>query len=247
MKITTLPLDFESGQIKLTVYPALLRDENEMILVDCGYPGFMPVIETGLNKIGLSLTGLTKIIITHHDHDHMGALKEIKDACPAVEILCTQQEKPYITGKEKSLRLRQAEELHETLPESEKEESLIFQRFIASVPKADAVSVIRPGEVLPVCGGVEVIDTKGHMPGHISLYVRSEKTLISGDALVIEDGKLCMAYPEYLLSPEDAFASVKHLLDYKIDKIICYHGGVFTGDIKSALEVILHDYQRNNK
>lgn len=43
---------------------------------------------------------------------------------------------------------------------------------------------------------------------------------------------------KYTLDIEKAKESVKKLLSYDIDRIICYHGGVYTGDIKKALEAI---------
>lgn len=76
--IFLLPLDFDLGEIHLTIYPIILQDEKEVILVDCGYPNFTEKIQEELEKLGLSLENITKIIITHSDHDHMGSLKEIK-------------------------------------------------------------------------------------------------------------------------------------------------------------------------
>lgn len=109
--IYLLPITFHLDEIDLIIYPTLLKDNNELILIDCGYPDSVAKIEDEMNKIGLSLSQLTKIIITHHDHDHMGALREIKERYPAVEILCSKEEAPYITGQRKSLRLEQAESI----------------------------------------------------------------------------------------------------------------------------------------
>lgn len=70
-----LPLGFQIRNVMLTIYPVVLHDDKEVVLVDCGYPYFMEKIEEQLVKIGLSLSRVTKLIITHHDHDHMGSLK----------------------------------------------------------------------------------------------------------------------------------------------------------------------------
>jgi glyoxylase-like metal-dependent hydrolase (beta-lactamase superfamily II) len=195
-----------------------------------------------MNKIGLSLSQLTKIIITHHDHDHMGALREIKESYPEVEILCSEEEAPYITGQRKSLRLQQAEDIQDTLPESEKEGGKQFQSFIASIGKVDDVTVVNTGDILPFCGGIKVVDTKGHMPGHISLYVVKERVLIAGDALVVENKKLCMAMPQFVLNMQDAKDSIHNLLNYDIDKIICYHGGIYDSNVKVSLKELIHNF-----
>lgn len=242
--IFTLPVTFHLDKTDLIIYPALLKDDNELILIDCGYPDSAPKLENEMNKIGLSLSQLTKVIITHHDHDHMGALREIKERYPAVKILCSKEEFPYITGQRKSLRLRQAEEIQELLPESEKEGGMQFQWFIASIQKVDIddVSIINCGDILPFCGGIEVVDTKGHMPGHISLYVEKEKTLIAGDALVVENEELCMAMPQFILNVQDAQDSIRKLLNYDIEKIVCYHGGLYNSDVKKSLKEIVSGF-----
>lgn len=241
--IFVLPIAFHLNKTNLIIYPTLLKDDNELILIDCGYPDSMPRIENEMNKIELSLSQLTKIIITHHDHDHMGALREIKERYPAVEILCSKEEAPYITGQRKSLRLQQAEAVQNTLPESEKEGGKLFQSFIASIQKVNDVIVINTGDILPFCGGIEVVDTKGHMPGHISLYIKKEKVLIAGDALVVEDEKLCMAMPQYVLDMHDAQDSIRNLQNYDIEKIICCHGGLYDSNVKESLKEMVEGFR----
>ncbi len=241
--IFVLPISFHLGDTEIIVYPTLLKDENELIIVDCGYPDSVPMLEEEMNKIGLSLSQLTKIIITHHDHDHMGALQEIKERYPYIEILCSEEEAPYITGKQKSLRLQQAEDIQSSLPEDEKEGGKMFQNFLASIRNVNDVTVINTGDILPVCGGITIIDTKGHMPGHISLYVKKEKILITGDALVIENGTLCMAMPQYVLNTQDAQDSIRNLQNYDVEKIICYHGGVYNTNVNESITKVVESFK----
>lgn len=240
--IFLLPITFELGEIDLLIYPTLLKDENELILIDCGYPDSLQKLDNAMQRLGFSLNQLTKIIITHHDHDHMGALREIVELYPNIKVLCSKEEAPYITGKHKSLRLQQAEDIQDTLPDNEKEEGKQFQNFIASIKKVDEVTIIDSGDILPYCGGIEVIDTKGHMPGHISLYVKKDKVLIAGDALVVEGDKLSMAMPQFVLNMQDAKDAIRNLQNYDIEKIICYHGGLYKDDVKNSLKEIIASF-----
>lgn len=235
----SLPLEFDNGAPQLTIYPTVLQSDDEVILVDCGYPGYTDKIDVALAQHHLSLADITKIIITHHDYDHMGTLHEITEKYPSIEVMCSGEQAPYVTGKSKSLRLIQAEELQDSLPENKKQEGLDFQAAIASVQPAKQVTAISPGQLIHCGTNIEVVDTTGHMPGHISLYVASEKTLIAGDALVVENGKLCMAVPQYTLNMEDARNSIKKLLAYDIEKIMCYHGGVFDSNVQENLRNIV--------
>lgn len=76
------------------------------------------------------------------------------------------------------------------------------------------------------------------MPGHISIYIKENKTLIAGDALVIENNKLDIANPQYTLDMKQAKDSINKLLKYDIDKIVCYHGGTYEGKIIESLKNI---------
>jgi len=46
------------------------------------------------------------------------------------------------------------------------------------------------GQVLPVLGGLRVVETFGHTPGHISLFAPSVRVLFTGDSIVTGNGKL---------------------------------------------------------
>lgn len=157
-------------------------------------------------------------------------------------MLCSKEQSPFVTGKSKSLRLIQAETLQDSLPEGEKEAGLAFQAFISSIEPIQDITSLSTGDVLHCCGDIEIIDTKGHMPGHISLYIRKEKILIAGDALVIENGKLCVALPQFALNLKEAQDSVKNLLNYDIEKIYCYHGGVYDADVQNSLLEIVRKF-----
>ncbi len=237
-KLNVLKIDFESNGMVDSIYPVILEDNKEMILIDCGYPNFLGLIEEYASKNNIDLNKLTKLIITHHDFDHMGSAADLKEKYPNIKILSSSKDEKYINGKEKSLRLQQAESIYDSLAEEQKEWALNFQKTLESVETVDVDIILNEGDTFDWCGGIEIIETPGHMPGHISIYIRESKTLIAGDALVIENNKLDIANPQYTLDMEKAKKSINKLLNYDIDKIICYHGGVYKSDIKNALENI---------
>jgi glyoxylase-like metal-dependent hydrolase (beta-lactamase superfamily II) len=238
-QVITLEIKYNYGSADAAIYPVILKDEHEMILIDCGYPHFLPFIKKAAEDKGLNLNGLTKIIITHHDYDHMGALAEFKSAYPKVSIITSGNEEKHISGKEKSLRLKQAEALYHSLPEDQRADALKFQKKLATVKPVEVDLTVKDHDKFPWCGGIEIVETPGHMPGHISLYLKEFKVLIPGDALVVENNELGIANPNYTLDMEEAKRSIRKLLDYDIESIICYHGGLYSGDIKASLEKIL--------
>ncbi|WP_032121007.1 MBL fold metallo-hydrolase [Clostridium amazonitimonense] len=240
-KLTVLEVKFDFNGETNVIFPVILSDESEVVLIDCGYPNFLPLIKTAAKKQGIDISKLTKIIITHHDFDHMGALAEFKREYPHIKVLASSEDEKYISGKEKSLRLQQAEAIFHELPEEEKQGAKKFQSFIESIESVPVDICLKDKDLLPLCGGVEIIATPGHMPGHISIYIKNSKTLISGDALVIENEELVIANPQYTLDIVEAKNSVRNLLNYEIDKIICYHGGIYTKNIKESLQKIISD------
>jgi glyoxylase-like metal-dependent hydrolase (beta-lactamase superfamily II) len=94
--------------------------------------------------------------------------------------------------------------------------------------KAGVDTLVHDGQELPFCGGIEVIHTQGHTPGHICLYLKKYKTLVTGDAMNVVDGKLVGPNPVFTFNMEEALNSLKKLTKYDIETVICYHGGVFT-------------------
>lgn len=234
-KLYVLEINFEINGAMESIYPVILSDENEMILIDCGYPNFLQLIEECASKNTIDLEKLTKLIITHHDFDHMGSAADLKSKYPNIKILASSKDKNYINGKEKSLRLQQAESVYNDLPDAQKEAALTFHKLLESVDNVDVDIILNDGDIFDWCGGMEIVETPGHMPGHISIYLKESKTLIAGDALVILNGKLAIANPQYTLDINEAKKSINKLLNYDIQKIICYHGGIYQEDIKNSL------------
>lgn len=234
-----LKIDFESNGFKNTVYPSLITDDKHMVLIDCGYPGFVPFLEKAISDKGLSLDTLTHVIITHHDFDHMGALKELKDRFPEVKVLASEGEAPFISGLKKSLRLVQAESIYETLPESAKPGAMAFQKMLEGVSHCSVDQIVTDGEVLDLCGGIKVIATPGHMPGHISLYHMATKAIAVGDAMVMEGEKLCVANPQYTLDMEMALSSIEKIGKLDVEMLVCYHGGVCRDHVKEAINELI--------
>ncbi len=235
MSYKILDLKFDQNGGRFTINPVVIYDDQEMVLVDCGHPDALPKLEVLMSDEGLDMADLTKIIITHHDHDHMGALASIVRKYPNVRVMASAIDAPHIEGAAKSLRLVQAESIHDNLPEEQKESARRFATYLESIEPTKVDVLLRDGDWFDFCGGFEIIATPGHMPGHISIYLPESKTLISGDALVVQKGDLENANPQYSLDIEGTRTSALKLSKLEIERVICYHGGLYTGDVHSAL------------
>ena len=153
--------------------------------------------------------------------------------------MSTASEAPYITGKQKMLRLQIAEQRYASCAsEQEKKELEAEMQNLKNVETINAVTVVKDGQVLPECG-IEIIEVSGHMPGHLCVYVKEDKTLITGDALTAWEGKLCPPDARFSLDIKTAMKSLEKLLNYDIDNIVCYHGGLVSGQYQESLKEIL--------
>lgn len=225
-----------------TIYPTLIWDNHTTILVDTGYPKQMELIRKAIEDAGVSLAKLSKIIITHHDMDHIGSLRSlVNELSPKIEVYAHADEKPYIEAKQPPIRLLQLETIMHSAPAERREQirplcenlRANYKNFQATVDKT-----LTDGEELPFCGGITVIHTPGHTPGHICLYLKKSKILIAGDVLNVENRLLVAAPQTTTLDKPSAAASLKKLSHYDIDTIICYHSGIYNDNVNKRIAEI---------
>ena len=210
------------------IYPVVLKDETNMVLIDCGYTGFLTFIEQAMKEKNLDCRKLTHVLITHQDHDHMGALYELKQKYPQIQVVASKIEEPYISGKLKSLRLEQAEAMQPELPAEQKQFGLAFCNILRNVQPVKVDIEVADGDFFEWCGGCSIVSTPGHTPGHISVFINQKKIMIVGDAAALENGNLVIANPQFTLDLKTAEESFHKVMTFGAKEIICYHGGILT-------------------
>ena len=220
------------------IYPVLIQDESSNILVDTGYPGdsSFQQLTKALEGIGIQLKDLTGVILTHQDLDHIGGLPSLKAQNPGLKIWAHTVEKSYVEGEKKLVKISPA--VLENLKKMPQEMSKRLLYVFENPPTAPVDITVDDGQRLDCCGGITVIHTPGHTPGHICLYLHASKTLIAGDALTAHEGKLLGPVPEHAEDFAQAMASLEKLLALDIERIVCYHGGVVECGAARIKEII---------
>ncbi|MEV1288628.1 MBL fold metallo-hydrolase [Micromonospora sp. NPDC049679] len=150
---------------------AFVDDDGSVTLVDCGLKKAPARIVAGLAAIGKTPADVTRILLTHAHPDHAGGAAEMvrRTGAPLV-----------VHGADMSYA--------ETGQAPEPDQSLFAGRLFSRLPrgKFPAVQVAEPladGDLLDVGGGLRVVHTPGHSPGHVSLLHEPTRVLITGDAL----------------------------------------------------------------
>lgn len=221
------------------IFPTLIWDDKNVVLVDTGFPGQLEEIKAAVKEAGVSFEKINKIILTHHDIDHVGCLAElVKELKNKVTVIAHEEEKPYIEGDKVPHKLAKLEENLEVLEEDMiSRYDMMKKGFEKSKTKVD--EVLKDGEVLQICSGMTAIYTPGHTMGHTCFYLKESKILIAGDLLFVKEGKLSKAPEEINFDAKLTEESLKKLINYDINTVVCYHGGVYTDNVNESIRKLL--------
>jgi len=160
--------------------PFLIVDADGLMLIDAGLPGSDKKILRYIAALGHSPDTLRRIVITHADGDHVGGLAAIKAATGA-RVYASAVEAEAIAAGRMSRDLK-AGGLIKWL--------MAIARPLFRARPVTVDELVADGQVLPALGGLRVVETPGHTPGHISLFAPSAGILFVGDSLVSENGRL---------------------------------------------------------
>jgi len=209
--IEMLQLEFQ----EFVIHPILLWDDEMAVLIDTGFPGQIEDIQVEMEKVGVSFDKLKVVILTHQDIDHIGSLPELLQRCGSnIKVYAHELDKPYIEGD---------------LP-------LLKDGNVENPPKGKVSDTVIDGQELPYCGGILILHTPGHTPGHISLYLKRSKILIAGDSMYSVNGMLGGIHAPTTINIKEAKQSLKKYLNLHIESIVCYHGGLSKGNINVQLQ-----------
>ncbi len=192
--------------------------EEKSVMVDVGGRRNIGRLSYMLGRIGCSLEDIKELVVTHYHFDHAGCLNALKSATDAV-VSVGKSDALFIAGDkepEPPKGVTALGKLQLRLPR--------ILTFYQKYPGADPDRYLSEGDVIDCLGGLEVIDTPGHTPGHISLLSREKSLMFIGDALFHFFHRLSMPFKDYTTDHEQARESVKKLAEYEFE-IACFGHG----------------------
>lgn len=185
-----------------TWHPVGVETERGLLLFDVGGPGDADKLEAAMADEGFSYDDVDKIVLTHHDYDHLGCLAEVYERTDA-EVVAHKKAAPYVTAEIRMLKR----------PEE-------------PYPGVPVDLQLTDGERFRTkAGHVRPIFTPGHAPGHLVFYFEDAELLVAGD-LLRSDGEF-LGGPKRSVTPDLAASreAIGTLTDLDVEQIVCFHGG----------------------
>ncbi len=158
--------------------PYIIVDAEGLTIIDTGMPSSQKKILAYIATLGKSAHDVKRIILTHSDIDHIGALHALQKATGARTYASRIEAEAIANGKP-------SRQINPTGFSLRRILFMILSPFFKAVP-VQVDEILADGQTLPVSGGLRVLETPGHTPGHISLFLRAEGILFCGDSMVTE-------------------------------------------------------------
>lgn len=173
-------------------------DEN--ILIDTGMPGASEQILAEINHLGVATSDLQKILLTHHDIDHIGNAG-ILEAQTGAEVWAPEADIPYILGHKNREGVK---------------------RLIQKVNRAPKPAKINGYADNQKFGEIQIIPAPGHTPGHSMILYRH--VLFVGDLFKTNGSEITQLPRVMNRDQQQAQKAVAILKDLNYDWICPSHG-----------------------
>jgi glyoxylase-like metal-dependent hydrolase (beta-lactamase superfamily II) len=242
----------ESASLYTNIY--VIEGGDGHILVDSGWDSqeSLWALQEGVKSANLKLRDIKQVVITHIHPDHYGLSTKIKQICGA-QVAIHRIDAGFIFSRYKDFDnlIKQTAELlrQNGAPEDElpqlKEASLWMNKYVT--PDLPEVNLEDGGTISNDSFEFEVLWTPGHSPGHICLYERERKFILTGDHVLYDTTPHVGFNPQSGDNPlGDYISSLKKLERLKVNFILPGHGPVFNA-LGLRIENILQHHEERKR
>ena len=160
----------------VTANSYILVESDGLTIIDTGLPYSEKTILRYIASKGWSARDIQRILITHADLDHYGCLAALQKESGARTYASRVEAKAIAEGQSSRPLDRNGNNTLQRL----------LIAFFSRIMKATSFRVdeiLAEGQTLPVLGGLQVVETPGHSPNHISFFAPTVGILFCGDSM----------------------------------------------------------------
>lgn len=222
-RIPTAPADLVSSF-------AFVDDDGQVTLVDAGTKRAPRRILAGLEHIGVAPSDVTRLLVTHAHPDHVGGLATMRGRTGAT-VAVHERDAAYVReGKGPVLD-------RSTLG------GRLFRRNRGSAPTPVEDELV-DGQVLDVGGGLRVVHTPGHSPGHVALLHQPSGVLITGDSIWNMRSRMTWPVPAFCTDVAMARETAHVLAELEYQVAAFTHGPEIREGAREAVRGFLRERAR---
>lgn len=200
----------------------VIVEADGLTLIDTGLPRTQKKTLAYLAGLGKSARDIKRILITHADIDHVGGLAALQKASGARTYAGRIEAEAIAAGRPSRVIRSTGFSLRRLM--------FALLRPFMKVAPFQVDEIVSDGQSLPVLGGLTVLETPGHTPGHLSYYAAAAGVLFCGDSLVVDGtGQLLPSRPGITWDRAAADASVRRQAALGA-RIVCSGHGPVAGD-----------------
>lgn len=219
----------------------LLREEDEVTLIDAGCSREWRKLVAGLESIGLVPDAIRGIAATHSHADHFGLAK--RATSEGLPVTVHEDEESRALGTYTGRFAVTPTELPMLNPFALRTFLPMILAGIMSLDHVDRVATFSDGDRLDLPGQPVAVHTPGHTEGHSMFHCPDRGLLFTGDGLATMDLLGPGTGPQVMerrfhLDPEQALASLTRIEDLDADLLLPGHGAPWKGSPSEAVTEI---------
>lgn len=223
----------EGGSLRTRGYVRafLVEDGSDLTLIDTLGDSHPFLVLAAVRRLGRSITDLKRIWLTHAHFSHLCGLAALKRMSGAT-VASHEWEAGIIAGERKAERVS-------IVPKRPLAAYFPFQ-FAAAL----GIGTHEPCEVEEAlvdgheAGGLTVVHTPGHTPGHLAFWAEKQGVLLAGDAIVTWP-EVAAGWDSFTLDEQARRESLRKLAALSPRQVGVGHGDPLTANAAETVDSLL--------
>ncbi|MEU6816775.1 MBL fold metallo-hydrolase [Streptomyces sp. NPDC046860] len=218
----------------------ILKDGEDVTLIDTGYPGDRQALLDSLAAVGSSPEAVRAVLITHAHNDHLGSAEHLR-AAHGTPVLLHPAEVPHARRD-----FLQQCSIGDVARNAWRPGVVPWAVQVIKAGGTEHNPVLEPapftlGGALDLPGRPVPVHTPGHTDGHCVYHLPEAGVLVSGDALITGHATSRVPGPQMLHGffhheTERAVTSLELIAALEADVLLPGHGPLYRGPVRAAVE-----------